>query len=88
MLHRWYLIVLLALAKFTGYTVVTKYDDEQKVEKVQQTDRPIVGVLVSQIERSFDQQWPKKYESYIGASYVKFVEGTILCDFGFVENGI
>lgn len=77
-MHRWYLIVLLGVGNLTCYTVAAKHDDEQNTEKVQQTNRPIVGMLASEIEHEYNEVWPNVYESYIGASYVKLVEGTIL----------
>lgn len=39
------------------------------------TDSPIIGVLAQEIAWSLDAHWPGVYESYIAASYVKFVEG-------------
>lgn len=39
------------------------------------TDTPIIGVLAQEISWYLDQKWPGAYESYIAASYIKFVEG-------------
>lgn len=39
------------------------------------TDTPIIGVLAQEISWRLDQIWPGVYESYIAASYIKFVEG-------------
>lgn len=39
------------------------------------TDTPIIGVLAQEISWRLDQIWPEVYESYIAASYIKFVEG-------------
>lgn len=39
------------------------------------TDTPIVGILAQEIAWHLDRHWPGVYESYIAASYVKFVEG-------------
>lgn len=39
------------------------------------TDTPIIGILAQEIAWSLDRHWPGVYESYIAASYVKFVEG-------------
>lgn len=36
---------------------------------------PIVGILAQEIAWNLDRHWPGVYESYIAASYVKFVEG-------------
>lgn len=39
------------------------------------TDTPIVGILAQEIAWHLDRHWPGVYDSYIAASYVKFVEG-------------
>lgn len=39
------------------------------------TDAPIIGILAQEIAWHLDRHWPGVYESYIAASYVKFVEG-------------
>lgn len=39
------------------------------------TDTPIIGILAQEIAWHLDRHWPGVYESYIAASYVKFVEG-------------
>lgn len=39
------------------------------------TNSPIIGVLAQEIAWSLDAHWPGVYESYIAASYVKFIEG-------------
>lgn len=39
------------------------------------TDTPIIGILAQEIAWHLDRHWPGKFESYIAASYVKFVEG-------------
>ncbi|XP_055324546.1 gamma-glutamyl hydrolase-like [Sitodiplosis mosellana] len=46
---------------------VSRFDDK--------TDTPIIGVLAQEISWRLDQIWPGVYESYIAASYIKFVEG-------------
>lgn len=38
-------------------------------------DSPIIGVVTEEIKWNLDALWPGVYESYIAASYVKFVEG-------------
>ncbi|XP_046603493.1 chitobiosyldiphosphodolichol beta-mannosyltransferase-like [Neodiprion virginianus] len=38
-------------------------------------DRPIIGILTQEISYSLNLKYPNQYESYIAASYVKFVEG-------------
>lgn len=37
-------------------------------------DRPIIGVLVQEISQVFDMMYPGQYDTYIAASYVKWVE--------------
>lgn len=37
-------------------------------------DRPIIGVLVQEISQVFEFMYPNKYDSFIVASYVKWVE--------------
>lgn len=39
------------------------------------TDAPIIGVLAQEISWHLNQKYPGVYESYIAASYVKFIEG-------------
>lgn len=57
-------IVLLICTAF----VTTEQHDEK-------TDAPIIGILAQEIAWHLDRHWPGVYESYIAASYVKFVEG-------------
>ncbi|XP_043281459.1 chitobiosyldiphosphodolichol beta-mannosyltransferase-like [Venturia canescens] len=38
-------------------------------------NRPIIGILSQEISHKLDQVYPNDYDSYIAASYVKFVEG-------------
>lgn len=40
-----------------------------------QTDAPIIGILTQEIVWPKNKHWQDIYESYIAASYVKFVEG-------------
>ena len=37
-------------------------------------DRPIIGVLVQEISQVFEMMYPGRYDAYIAASYVKWVE--------------
>lgn len=41
----------------------------------EKNDEPIIGILAQEIAWHLDRHWPGVYESYIAASYVKFVEG-------------
>lgn len=61
------LYALIVLGIFTGIVVNERIEDK--------TDTPIVGILAQEIAWHLDRHWPGVYESYIAASYVKFVEG-------------
>lgn len=37
-------------------------------------DRPVIGVLVQEITKVFELLYPNKYETFIAASYVKWIE--------------
>lgn len=37
-------------------------------------DRPIIGVLVQEVSQFFELMYSKKYDSFVAASYVKWVE--------------
>lgn len=39
------------------------------------TDAPIIGILAQEIVWPSNEHWQEIYESYIAASYVKFIEG-------------
>lgn len=65
--------VILCLILFLG---IENQIDATKYESFdEETDSPIIGVLAQEIAWSLDAHWPGVYESYIAASYVKFVEG-------------
>lgn len=38
------------------------------------SDRPIIGVLLQEISEALDRLYPGKYDTYVPASYVKWVE--------------
>lgn len=46
-------------------------NNNQQIEN----DRPIIGVLAQEIAWKMEEEWPDTYNSYIAASYIKFVEG-------------
>lgn len=46
-------------------------NNNQKIEN----DRPIIGVLAQEIAWKMEEEWSDTYNSYIAASYIKFVEG-------------
>lgn len=70
-------IFTLALCAFAGFTrgksIVEKTDD--LFEAVAVNDEPMIGVLSQEISYYLDGKYPGLYNSYIAASYVKFVEG-------------
>lgn len=37
-------------------------------------DRPVIGVLVQEISRVFELMYPKRFDSFIASSYVKWLE--------------
>lgn len=58
---------------FIVLVICTSFATNERIEE--KTDTPIIGVLAQEIAWSLDRHWPGVYESYIAASYVKFVEG-------------
>lgn len=62
-------VVLASLQNCIG--VVNSNPEKLEVK----TNAPIIGVLAQEISWHLNQQWPGVYESYIAASYIKFVEG-------------
>lgn len=67
-------IVLFAFLLIGMRSAINPVDATWKKNDVK-TERPIIGVLAQEIAWSLDGHWPGVYESYIAASYVKFVEG-------------
>lgn len=37
-------------------------------------DRPIIGILTQELSKVFELMYPGQYDSFIAASYVKWVE--------------
>lgn len=62
-------VVLASLLNFNGFV------DSHPGKLEYKTNTPIVGVLAQEIAWHLNQHWPGAYESYIAASYIKFVEG-------------
>lgn len=71
MVYSSYLILLFCLGNCVCYTTVSKFDNELGYE----TDRPVIGILVQEIEPELDHQWPGVYKSFIAGSFVKLIEG-------------
>lgn len=70
----WFLILLFAVGKCTSYVIESNSNDGDSDGPTVRTDRPIIGVLAEEILFSLDKNWPGVYDSYIAASYIKFVE--------------
>lgn len=73
----WKLLLIVAICELVGLTsgnaLLTKTDDF--LEAVPINDDPMIGVLSQEISYYLDGKYPGQYNSYIAASYVKFVEG-------------
>lgn len=71
------LILIVALCSLAGITngkaIFTRTND--LFEAVALNDDPMIGVLSQEISFYLDGKYPGEYNSYIAASYVKFVEG-------------
>lgn len=69
--------MIIALCSFArvinGKTLVSRTDDLFDV--VTLNNDPLIGVLSQEISFYLDGKYPGQYNSYIAASYVKFVEG-------------
>lgn len=69
-----FLLTLGVLAGITsGKSIVEKTDD--LLEAVSVNDEPMIGVLSQEISYYLDGKYPGQFNSYIAASYVKFIEG-------------
>lgn len=68
-----FLLCIICSLGYMNYvdSVDPTVDDKYDVK----TNTPIIGVLAQEISWHLDQQWPGAYESYIAASYIKFIEG-------------
>lgn len=59
-------------------TVISSEDHRSRVgssSSSQLNEEPIIGVLAQEMSYSLAEKYEETYESYIAASYVKFVEG-------------
>lgn len=48
-----------------------QWDNNQKI----QNNAPIIGIVAQETSWEVNHVWPDTYNSYIAASYIKFVEG-------------
>lgn len=55
--------------------VLIRRTDDELLEKSPVNDEPIIGILSLEQSYYLDGKFPGQFESYIAASYVKFVEG-------------
>lgn len=62
--------IFCALLVFGIFTAIVKCEQIET-----KTDAPIIGILAQEIVWPKNKHWQNIYESYIDASYVKFVEG-------------
>ncbi|XP_048514999.1 uncharacterized protein LOC105689661 [Athalia rosae] len=74
-----FLISLLAvyfssLSNANSSSIVNLQPDTPS-DKPLTTDRPIIGILAQEISYYLNRSYPNQYDSFIAASYVKFVEG-------------
>lgn len=68
------IVVLCSLAGIAnGKAVLIRSDD--LFDAVAINDSPLIGVLSQEISYYLDGKYPDQYNSYIAASYVKFLEG-------------
>lgn len=58
---------------FLAFGIVAENVQCKQIEA--KTDAPIIGILTQEIVWPKNKHWQNIYESYIAASYVKFVEG-------------
>lgn len=70
-------LLLLAICAFVGFTsgraIVESTPDLFAAVPI--NNEPMIGVLSQEISYYLDGKYPGLYNSYIAASYVKFVEG-------------
>lgn len=73
----WKFLLIAAIFEFSvltsGHALITKIDDLLEAESI--NDEPLIGILSQEISYYLNGKYPGQYNSYIAASYVKFVEG-------------
>lgn len=66
-------MIRIIFCAFIAFGIVA---DKVQCEQIKaKTDAPIIGILAQEIVWPANKHWQNIYESYIAASYVKFVEG-------------
>jgi gamma-glutamyl hydrolase len=66
--------LFVAFFAFTSAKAIVKKTDDL-LDAVPINNDPMIGVLSQEISYYLDGKYPGQYNSYIAASYVKFVEG-------------
>lgn len=72
-----YCVVLLYfLSSISGHYVIDSSESSTLKANIAriENDRPKVGILTQEISYFLNRKFPNSYESYIAASYVKYVE--------------
>lgn len=69
----WKFLFLIVLFHFASAKFLRKTDE--LFDAVTINDEPMIGVLSQEISYYLDGKYPGEFNSYIAASYVKFVEG-------------
>jgi gamma-glutamyl hydrolase len=70
----WKYLFLIGLCHFSSAKVLIDSNDDL-FNAVKINDEPMIGVLTQEISYYLDGKYPGQFNSYIAASYVKFVEG-------------
>lgn len=68
-------IILFSISMFTLVRPMELVSVPSNSDQKIQNDIPIIGVLAQELQWKMEEEWPNTYNSYIAASYIKFVEG-------------
>lgn len=68
-------VIFLCCGAFSVYAKSIVSTDIDLLEAKALNDNPIIGVLSQEISFYLDGKYPDQFNSYIAASYVKFIEG-------------
>lgn len=60
---------------FVESATVISSEDHRRCAASQLNEEPIIGVLAQEMSYSLANKYEENFESYIAASYVKFIEG-------------
>lgn len=70
----WKILFFIALCGLSSAKIILEKTDDL-LNAVTINEDPIIGVLSQEISFYLDGKYPGEFNSYIAASYVKFVEG-------------